>query len=60
MPFYISREAWISEKSWLEVGRKLWSAMGVESGLQMRDFMLPWPNRDRSGFMRKVVDVRAS
>ena len=56
LPFYISRQAWIMEKDWLEVGWKLWSAMGTSSGLATRDFMLPWPDKNCSGFARKVVD----
>ena len=56
LPFYISRQAWIMEKDWLEVGWKLWSAMGTSSGLATRDFMLPWPDKSCNGFVRKVVD----
>ena len=56
LPFYISRQAWIMEKDWLEVGWKLWSSMGTTSGLATRDFMLPWPDKSCNGFVRKVVD----
>ena len=56
LPFYISRQAWIMEKDWLEVGWKLWSSMGTSSGLVARDFMLPWPDKSCNGFVRKVVD----
>eukprot|EP00913_Durusdinium_trenchii_P028161 g26404.t1 len=56
LPFYISKEAWIVEKEWLLVGWRLWTAMGAESGMHTRDFMLPWPNKARDGFIRKVVD----
>ena len=56
LPFYISKEAWLAEERWLQVGWKLWQEMGVKSGMAMRDFMLPWPTNDRNGFIRKVVD----
>ena len=56
LPFYVSREAWLAERGWLSVGWKLWTAMGSESGMLMRDFTLPWPNKDCSGFIRRVVD----
>ena len=56
LPFYIHKDAWICEASWLTVGWKLWASMGVESGMQARDFMLPWPNNNRTGFIKKVVD----
>ena len=56
LPFYISKEAWIVEKEWLLVGWRLWTAMGAESGMHTRDFTLPWPNKARDGFIRKVVD----
>ena len=56
LPFYVSKEAWIHEKSWLLAGWKLWNAMGMEAGLLSRDFMLPWPNKALTGFIRKMVD----
>ena len=56
LPFYIGKEAWICEEKWLEVGWKLWRAMGVESGIPDRDFMLPWPDKNCDCFIRKVVD----
>ena len=56
LPIYVSKEAWLVEREWLIVGWRLWTALGSEAGLLMRDFMLPWPNRDCSGFVRKVVD----
>lgn len=56
LPFYISRQAWIMEKDWLETGWKLWSSMGASAGLLTRDFMLPWPDKSCQGFIRKVVD----
>ena len=56
LPFYVSSEAWLTERRWLAVGWKLWTALGSEAGLLMRDFMLPWPNKGCSGFIRKVVD----
>ena len=34
----------------------IWCAMGIEAGMSSRDFMLPWPNRELTGFVRKVVD----
>ena len=48
-PFYVSKDAWLNDRSWLKEGWKLWNSMGVESGLPTIDFMLP-------GFVRKVVD----
>ena len=54
--FYINKQAWIAEQRWLEIGWKLWIAMGAEAGLLLRDFMLPWPNKSCTGFVRKVVD----
>ena len=56
LPVYISGDAWIAERDWLKIGWKLWNQLGAESGLLMRDFMLPWPNHNLSGFVRKVVD----
>ena len=56
LPFYVHKDAWLCESRWLAVGWKLWTAMGSEAGLLGRDFMLPWPNSNRNGFIRKMVD----
>ena len=56
LPFYLGKEAWICHENWLAVGWRFWNSMGMEAGMLMRDFMFPWPNRDRSCFIRKVVD----
>ena len=49
LPFYINKVGW-----------KLWTAMGAEAGMLGRDFMLPWPNANKNGFIRKMVDSIAS
>ena len=51
LPFYVSKEAWVSRHNWLEVGWRIWTHMGMEAGLLTRDFMLPWPSRDRRSFV---------
>lgn len=56
LPFYVSKPAWLKKENWLSEGWKLWNAMGAEAGILTRDFMLPWPNENMSGFARKVVD----
>lgn len=56
LPFYISREAWVSRYNWLEVGWKIWTHMGMESGMLTRDFMLPYPTLSRRGFARRMAD----
>ena len=56
LPFYVSKEAWVSYPKWLEVGWKIWNHMSMEAGLLTRDFMLPWPTMDRSGFARRMAD----
>ena len=56
LPFYVSREAWVSRYNWLEVGWKIWNHMGMEAGMLTRDFMLTWPTRNRTGFARRMAD----
>ena len=56
LPFYVNKEAWLYDGRWLMTGWKIWCAMGIEAGMSSRDFMLPWPNRELTGFVRKVVD----
>lgn len=34
IPFYVCKEAWLSEPGWLEEGWKLWKLMTVQAGLQ--------------------------
>ena len=60
LPFYVSKGAWLSEKSWLMVGWRLWNSMSIEAGLLTRDFMLPWPNWSRTGFVRKMVPIASA
>ena len=56
LPFYVSKEAWVSHPKWLEVGRKIWNHMSMEAGLLTRDFMLPWPTLNKTGFARRMAD----
>ena len=56
LPFYVSKEAWVSRYNWLEVGWKIWTHMGMEAGMLTRDFMLAWPTADRRSFVRRMAD----
>ena len=56
LPFYVSKDAWVSRYNWLEVGWRIWTHMGMESGLLTRDFMLAWPTVDRRSFARRMAD----
>ena len=54
LPFYVSKEAWVSRRNWLEVGWRIWTHMGMEAGLLTRDFMLPCARR--RSFVRRMAD----
>ena len=56
LPFYISKEAWVSRSDWLMVGFRLWNQMRMEAGILTRDFMLAWPNVRGNGFVRRMAD----
>ena len=47
---------WFRHRHWLEVGFDLWKRLGREAGLQERDFGLPCPTRDLSGFTRRMAN----
>ena len=55
LPIFVSKDAWLGRKGWLRIGGQIWKRLGVESGMQARDFLLPAPNRSLTGFVRKVV-----
>ena len=46
---YVSFDAFIVQRDWLEVGFALWKKMGLDSGSSERDFFLTRPNRDLDG-----------
>ena len=52
---YVSKEAYLEEKDWLEVGLELWKRLGFEAELSGRDFMLPMPDEALDGFARRVA-----
>ena len=45
LPFFVSNEAWVTEKHWLFQGHEL---LSTELGFQ-RDYLVPLPNSDLSG-----------
>ena len=57
---FVSKDAWIACPHWLACGWAIWRSMGTQSGMTSRDFMLPFPNEARSGFVRKVVDYQTA
>ena len=48
--------SWLRHQHWLQVGYDIWKRLGRESGLHERDFGLPCPNRDLSGFVRRMAN----
>eukprot|EP00435_Cladocopium_sp_Y103_P061321 s228_g23.t1 len=56
LPFYVNKAAWICKQDWLGVGWRLWRELGVEAGMEARDFMLPRPNANLTKFVRRMVD----
>ena len=46
---YVSFEAFVVQRDWLEIGFVLWKKMGLESGSSERDFFLTRPNRALDG-----------
>ena len=56
LPFYVSKESWVSRHNWLSVGWKIWNHMGMEAGMLTRDFMSTWPTANRTGFARRMAD----
>ena len=56
LKFYVSTDAWIHCRDWLSAGWLIWNKMSLDSGMENRDFMLPYPNTNLDGFLRKVVD----
>ena len=52
---WVNVMCWIRHRHWLEVGFDLWKKLGREAGLQGRDFALPCPTRDLSGFTRRMA-----
>ena len=55
LPFYVSLDAWLKEKDWLVVGWEIWRELGVEAGMETRDFLLPVPNKELDGFTRRMA-----
>ena len=55
LPVFVSRDAYIEQPMWLEIGWLVWKRLGVEAGLQDRDFLLPAPNGRLDGFMRRLA-----
>ena len=55
LPVHVSADAWLLKKEWLVVGWKLWHTMGRTSGMESRDFMLPCPDKNQSGFARRMA-----
>lgn len=53
--FHVSKHAWLRDSNWLKTGWNLWKRMETEAHLEGRDFFLPAPNSDESGFMRRMV-----
>eukprot|EP00439_Symbiodinium_sp_Y106_P071490 s2019_g12.t2 len=55
LQFYVSKDCWIDEPYWLQIGWELWEALGKEAGLADRDFLLPVPGSSLESLTRKVT-----
>ena len=52
---WISKECWVHDETWISTGFELWLKLSQECGVMDRDFMLPAPNRDLSGFLKRMA-----
>ena len=52
---WVGVDCWIRNEMWLDDGFKLWTVMSQEAGLVERDYMLPCPTADMSGFINRMV-----
>ena len=53
--FYVSKDCWLDEVSWLQVGWQLWSDLGRGSGLADTDFLMPVPSCSLDSLTKKVA-----
>ena len=51
---WVSRDCWVHDETWISTGFELWMKLSQEGGVRERDFMLPAPNRDLSGFLKRM------
>ena len=53
--FFISVHSWLVNETWLKTGLRLFWRTGSEANLDLRDFMLPKPNGNLSGFSNGIL-----
>eukprot|EP00435_Cladocopium_sp_Y103_P049064 s1069_g14.t1 len=52
---WVSQDCWLQDETWISTGYELWLKLSQEAGLVNRDFMLPAPSKDLSGFIKRMA-----
>eukprot|EP00439_Symbiodinium_sp_Y106_P000842 s905_g1.t1 len=55
LQFYVSKDCWIDEPRWLQIGWELWQALGKEAGLAEQGFLVA-----SSGELAGIIDEKGS